>query len=102
MSSLIDSNPFGCSRRESCRKQHYSEKCEVIDCDRRCSKRHPKERKHGEKCRFKNICAFDHDGVGNKNTKVMDIIEQKLLSTEKKFTNRRPYNEMRRAVYTNW
>ena len=82
-----------CKFRESCRKQHFSEKCEVINCDRKCSKRHPKECKHGEKCKFnaKNVCAFDHDGSENKTTKAMDdakdILEQKLLNTEKKFAN---------------
>ena len=83
-----------CKLKESCRKQHFSEKCEAINCDRNCSKRHPKECKHGRKCRFKatNICAFNHEESGNKNTKVMDdfkdILEQKLLSADNKFANK--------------
>ena len=70
-----------CKFQESCRKHHYSEKCEVKNCDRRCSKRHPKECKHGEKCKFKakDICAFNHDGSGNKSMdEFKDKLEQKL------------------------
>ena len=57
-----------CKYKEKCSKQHFIEKCREENCNKECSKRHPKECKHGLECRFlrKKICAYDHEALDNK------------------------------------
>ena len=56
-------NVFGyCKFREECRKKHSSTVCQIKDCDKSCSERHPKQCKFKTRCKFldKGICAFSH------------------------------------------
>ena len=51
-----------CKFKDECRKQHFSEVCEEKDYKKECNKRHPKECRWKNKCKFlaKNVCAFSH------------------------------------------
>ena len=56
---------FGfCKFLSQCRKQHYNEECQEIDCNiENCPRRHPKICKYFEKynrCKFGEYCAFAH------------------------------------------
>ena len=81
-----------CKYRDRCRKKHYTEKCRQETCDETCTKRHPNACKHEENCKFykKNICAYDHDNLAKRATKVSDKkpkteFEDKVIAMENKF-----------------
>ena len=78
-----------CKYRDRCRKKHYTEKCRQEKCDETCTQRHPKACKHEENCKFytKNICAYDHDNLAKRATKVSDKkpkteLEDKVIAME--------------------
>ena len=52
-----------CKYRERCNKQHFKDKCQELECDRKCVKRHTKACRRGQQCRFykEKICAYDHE-----------------------------------------
>ena len=76
-----------CKFRKSFIRKHFIEKCDTIDCDKRCSKRHPRRCKHEEKCKFfkKKVCAFDHDNLADKKdaNKNVDVDERIRKEVEK-------------------
>ena len=58
----MDLHFFGSKYREKCHYQHSDKVCEVQNCNKKCSKRHPRECRYQEKCKFqeKNICEYSH------------------------------------------
>ena len=73
-----------CKYKESCRKHHFSEKCEDQKCDRKCTNRHPKECNRGENCKFlkQKICAYDHDNsekINEDKENLIDNIKEEVL-----------------------
>ena len=51
--------------KEKCRNPHHSETCETPQCDKKCLKKHPRQCRHGEECKFltENICIFNQNAL---------------------------------------
>ena len=70
-----------CKYKENCSKQHFLEKCREENCDKQCTKRHPKPCKNGQSCSFnrKQICAYDHEVIENDS---FSKLEKKVNTNE--------------------
>jgi hypothetical protein len=80
-----------CKYKEKCYKKHYAEKCMDLNCDNRCFKRHPKQCKRGQNCKFfkQKTCAYDHDphvpniDDDNLGDKIKEEIKKELENVKK-------------------
>ena len=85
-----------CKYKEKCSKQHFLEKCKVENCNKECSKRHPKVCKHGLDCRFHKmkVCAYDHEAIDSKASKndKLSKLENNVKSVE---NNLREFKEIK-------
>ena len=48
-----------CRYKDKCRKEHMKTVCEDSNCDKKCEKRHPKQCRYREKCKFHKKDACD-------------------------------------------
>ena len=70
-----------CKFRDQCHYQHYSEICQKSICrDKKCSFRHPKICRNGEKCKFLKLkkCAYRHSGQSNKMNHEKGTLDKKV------------------------
>ena len=51
-----------CKFQSECKYIHAKEVCSKLKCKtKRCSKRHPKTCRYGDKCKRRTVCLFKHD-----------------------------------------
>lgn len=56
-------------REKGCKYYHPTDICESKKCDmKKCDKRHPKNCRHGDKCRFQTRCLYNHTMTNKERT----------------------------------
>ena len=72
-----------CKFKEECKKEHSFSVCQNKSCDKKCQKRHPKECKYKDECKFlqKGICSFSHDYNNAEN----ENLESRMKALEESF-----------------
>ena len=90
-SSICNFYKFGyCKFGGTCRKRHFSERCENSSCEIfKCEKRHPRECKYfreysrckfGDDCQFYHKAAYNSESIGQENA-----MKAKILTLETNF-----------------
>ena len=104
---------FGyCKFETKCKKQHFENVCENIDCDKKCPKRHPKTCKFGRRCKFlkKNVCSFSQsnlstelsqskcDNLKKEIEELKGIIEKQKIENDNKINGLKNESEVERKI----
>ena len=56
-------------REKGCKFYHPTDICESKKCDiKKCDKRHPKNCRHGDTCRFQTRCLYNHKMTNKERT----------------------------------